>query len=324
MSTKCVKCEKTVYDLERITALNKNFHKTCFRCKHCDNVLSIKGFAAIDGEPYCKPHYLELFKSKGNYAGITGGSSGSSGYNSSAGFKGMGNVLTAVSQPRAELKKTETVDKSAPIIEDNLKIKHVDRNNLLSQVKSDHELTKTETVDKSAPVIDSTIIVKKVDRNTHLDQVKSEHDLKHIETVDKSAPVIESVTVKKIDRVGFLESIKKGPETPLETPTAVTDRSTPVTPLKMNVAANPSCSRCQKPVYPMEKLVACNKVYHNKCFRCKHCDGTLSLKGFATIENEPYCKPHYLSLFKSKGNYAAITGDGEGKSSSFNINFKGY
>jgi len=318
-----VKCEKTVYDLERITALDKNYHKSCFRCKHCDNVLSLKGFAAIEGEPYCKPHYLALFKSKGNYAGITGGSTGSSGYNSSAGFKGMSNVLSAVSQPK-ELKKAETVDKSAPMIDNSVKIKKVDRNSLLEEVKSDHELKKTETVDKSAPVLDSTIHVKKIDRNCLLDEVKSEHELKHTETVDKSAPVIEPVTVKKIDRVGFLESIKKGPEVPLEKPTAVTDRSTPVTPLKINAAANPSCSRCQKPVYPMEKLVACNKVYHNKCFRCKHCDGTLSLKGFATIENEPYCKPHYLSLFKSKGNYGAITGEGEGKSSSFNVNFKGY
>jgi len=324
MSCQCIKCEKTVYDLERISALGKNYHKTCFRCKHCDNVLSLKGFAAIEGEPYCKPHYLELFKSKGNYSGITGGSSGTSGYNSSAGFKGMGNVLTAVSKPK-ELKKTETVDKSAPIIDSSVKIKHADRNTLLHEVKADHELKHTETVDKSAPVIDSTINVKKIDRHSLLDEVKTEHDLKHTETVDKSAPLIEpTVTVKKLDRVGFLESIKKGPDVPLEKPTAVTDRSTPITPLKINAATNPNCSRCDKAVYPMEKLIACDKVFHNKCFRCKHCDGKLSLKGFATIDGEPYCKPHYLSLFKSKGNYGAITGDSDGKSSSFNVSFKGY
>jgi len=236
----------------------------------------------------------------------------------------MGAVLTSVSKPQ-ELKKAETVDKSAPIIEPTLKIKHVDRNTLLDEVKSDHELKKTETVDKSAPVIDSTVNVKKIDRNTLLDEVKSDHELKKTETVDKSAPVIEqNVTVKKLDRVGFLDSIKKGPDVPLEKPTAVTDRSTPITPLKINAASNPPCTRCQKTVYPMEKLIACDKVFHNKCFRCKHCDGKLSLKGFATIDGEPYCKPHYLSLFKSKGNYAAITGDNEGKSSSFNVSFKGY
>jgi hypothetical protein len=287
MASKCVKCEKTVYDLEKISALNKVYHKSCFRCKHCDNVLSLKGFAAIEGEPYCKPHYLELFKSKGTYAGITGGNSGASGYNSSAGFKGMNAVLSSVpSQTKEGLKKTETVDKSAPVIEP-ITIKKVDRKPLLEEVKADHELKPTETVDKSAPVIEPT------------------------------------VTVKKVDRVGFLTSIKKGPETPLEKPTAVTDRSTPPI-VRINSAQNPNCARCDKSVYPMEKLIACNKVYHNGCFKCKHCDGKLSLKGFATIEGEPYCKPHYLALFKSKGNYAAITGtDPEGKSSSFNVQFQG-
>jgi len=197
MSAQCIKCDKTVYDLEKISALGKIFHKTCFRCKHCDNVLSIKGFAAIDGEPYCKPHYLELFKSKGNYSGITGGSSGTSGYNSSAGFKGMSNVLTAVSKPK-ELKKTETVDKSAPIIDSSVKIKHADRNTLLDEVKSGPELKHTETVDKSVPVIESTVNVKKIDRKSILEEVKTEHELKHTETVDKSAPIIEpTATVKK-------------------------------------------------------------------------------------------------------------------------------
>jgi len=284
--SKCVKCDQTVYDLEKISELGKIYHKGCFRCKHCDNVLSIKGFAAIEGEPYCKPHYLELFKSKGNYAAISGGSSGTSGYNSSAGFKGMDQVLTSVSKPK-ELKKAETLDKSVPQIDPNLKIKKVDR----------------------APL---------------LDEVKADHDLKHAETVDKSAPVIEpTVHVKIVDRVGFLDSIKKGPDTPLEKPTAVSDRSTPPI-VRINSATNPKCASCDKTVYPMDKLIACDKAYHKGCFRCKHCEGQLSLKGFATIEGEPYCKPHYLSLFKSKGNYGAITGEGEGKSSSFNVSFKGY
>eukprot|EP01103_Thecamoeba_quadrilineata_P020131 TRINITY_DN8486_c0_g1_i1.p1 TRINITY_DN8486_c0_g1~~TRINITY_DN8486_c0_g1_i1.p1 ORF type:complete len:291 (-),score=44.43 TRINITY_DN8486_c0_g1_i1:78-950(-) len=290
MSSECAKCGKIAYDLERISALGKNFHKSCFRCKHCDSVISLKGFAAIDGEPYCKPHYLELFKSKGNYGGITGKSSGSSGYNSSAGFKGMTQVLSSV-----------------------------------TTAKPNEVLKKTETVDKSAPVIEPTVVIKKVDRAPLLDEVKADHELKPVETVDKSAPVIEPTThIKIVDRVGFLNSIKKGPDTPLEKPTAVTDRSTPGV-VRINAAQNPKCARCEQNVYPMDKLVACDKTYHKGCFKCKHCDGSLSLKGFATIDGEPYCKPHYLALFKTKGNYSAISGTGdEKKSSSFNVQFKGY
>jgi len=287
-SSKCAKCDKTVYALEAINALNKTFHKTCFRCKHCDNVISLKSFSAIEGEPYCKPHYLALFKSRGTYSGITGGASTSSGYNASAGFKGMTEVINNVGKPAPQ------------------------------------PLKKVETVDKSVPVIEQDVVIKKVDRTPFIEEVKAEHELKPATTVDKSTPVIEQdVVIKLVDRKKFLTEVATGPEQGLEKPTAVTDRSSPSNSFRAATPPANPCARCGKNVYPMEKLVACNKIYHNACFKCKHCDGKLSLKGFATIENEPYCKPHYLSLFKSKGNYAGITGSGEGKSSSFNVSFKG-
>ena len=40
---------------------------TCSRANCSVQVLSLKGFATIAGDPYCKPHYMETFKSKGNY-----------------------------------------------------------------------------------------------------------------------------------------------------------------------------------------------------------------------------------------------------------------
>jgi len=281
-SAKCFKCEKTVYALEAVNALNKTFHKSCFRCKHCDSVISLKSFSAIEGEPYCKPHYLALFKSRGTYSGITGGASTSSGYNASAGFKGISQA-------------------SKPI----------------------HSLKKVETLDKSQPVIEKDVVIKTVDRTPFIEEVNSEHELKPATTVDRSKPVIEEgVVIKKLDRKLFLNQIETGPEQGLEKRTTVSDRSAPPVSFKFSTPSNP-CARCGKTVYPMERLVACEKTYHNSCFKCKHCDGKLSLKGYATIAGEPYCKPHYLSLFKSKGNYAGITGSGEGKSSSFSITFKG-
>lgn len=35
------------------------------------------------------------------------------------------------------------------------------------------------------------------------------------------------------------------------------------------------CATCQKPVYPMERLVADKFVFHNACFCCKHCHAKL-------------------------------------------------
>jgi len=285
MSAQCAKCSTTVYPLEMVQACDKSFHKQCFRCKHCDMVISLKGFAAIEGEIYCKPHYLELFRSKGSYTAIKGGDENvSSSYNASAGFKGVGELMSS------------------------------------SQKK---ELKKVDTVDKSAPVISSEVKIKKINRTGLMDEVSKEHDLKHAETVDKSGPKIENVQVKKLDRKAFLTEIEKGPETPLEKPTAVSDHSAPVG-IKMNPSATPKCDKCDKSVYPLEEIKACEKIFHKGCFRCKHCDGQLSLKGFATINNEPYCKPHYLELFKSKGTYKGITGEGgEGASSSYTPTFGG-
>jgi hypothetical protein len=63
----CAVCGKTVYLTEKIEADNKTYHKTCFRCTHCNNIIKLGNFAALNGKLYCKPHFKQLFASKGNY-----------------------------------------------------------------------------------------------------------------------------------------------------------------------------------------------------------------------------------------------------------------
>ncbi|XP_078079857.1 LIM domain-containing protein 2 isoform X1 [Mustelus asterias] len=63
----CASCDKTVYPMERLVADKLVFHTTCFCCKHCKAKLSLGSYAALQGEFYCKPHFQQLFKSKGNY-----------------------------------------------------------------------------------------------------------------------------------------------------------------------------------------------------------------------------------------------------------------
>eukprot|EP01090_Pellita_catalonica_P016778 TRINITY_DN490_c0_g1_i1.p1 TRINITY_DN490_c0_g1~~TRINITY_DN490_c0_g1_i1.p1 ORF type:complete len:172 (+),score=32.52 TRINITY_DN490_c0_g1_i1:43-558(+) len=81
---------------------------------------------------------------------------------------------------------------------------------------------------------------------------------------------------------------------------------------RSHFVAPPKCAKCDKGVYALEKVDACDKIWHKACFRCKHCNGVLSLKAFATINNDPYCKPHYMELFKSKGNYGVFSGGEKG------------
>ncbi len=47
--------------------LSDHFHKTCFKCKECNTTLSAAQVAMINGVPYCRPHFKQLFAAKGTY-----------------------------------------------------------------------------------------------------------------------------------------------------------------------------------------------------------------------------------------------------------------
>ncbi|NXB92657.1 XIRP2 protein, partial [Vidua chalybeata] len=63
----CKLCQQRVYPMECLVADKQNFHKSCFRCHHCGSQLSLGNYASLYGKIYCKPHFKQLFKSKGNY-----------------------------------------------------------------------------------------------------------------------------------------------------------------------------------------------------------------------------------------------------------------
>lgn len=72
---------------------------------------------------------------------------------------------------------------------------------------------------------------------------------------------------------------------------------------KFSPPVKETCIACLKTVYPLERLVAHQHVYHKSCFRCVHCGTKLSLGNFASLHGNVYCKPHFSQLFKAKGNY---------------------
>ncbi|XP_071021924.1 LIM domain and actin-binding protein 1-like isoform X3 [Oncorhynchus clarkii lewisi] len=81
------------------------------------------------------------------------------------------------------------------------------------------------------------------------------------------------------------------------------DQAQPKNPRSFCLPAQESCVSCQKTVYPLERLVANQQVFHNTCFRCSHCNTKLSLGTYASLHSLVYCKPHFCQLFKAKGNY---------------------
>jgi hypothetical protein len=66
-------CGERVYFSDRLSADGKLYHKKCFRCAHCNNMVKLGNYASLEGKLYCKPHFKQLFKSKGNYATGFGG-----------------------------------------------------------------------------------------------------------------------------------------------------------------------------------------------------------------------------------------------------------
>ncbi|NXK94191.1 LIMA1 protein, partial [Formicarius rufipectus] len=72
---------------------------------------------------------------------------------------------------------------------------------------------------------------------------------------------------------------------------------------KFQLPVKESCVGCQKTVYPMERLLANQQVFHISCFRCSYCNSKLSLGTYASLRGNIYCKPHFNQLFKAKGNY---------------------
>uniref|UniRef100_A0A8C8DV32 LIM domain and actin binding 1a n=1 Tax=Oryzias sinensis TaxID=183150 RepID=A0A8C8DV32_9TELE len=99
-------------------------------------------------------------------------------------------------------------------------------------------------------------------------------------------------------RVFTPESNGSGPGTPVSS-----GQKESKTPKGFRPPARETCVTCQKTVYPLERLVANQHVYHSSCFRCSHCNTKLSLVNYASLHNVVYCKPHFCQLFKAKGNY---------------------
>ncbi|GMH03194.1 hypothetical protein Nepgr_005033 [Nepenthes gracilis] len=63
---KCKACDKTVYLVDKLTADNRVYHKSCFRCHHCNGTLKLSNYNSFEGVLYCRPHFDQLFKRTGS------------------------------------------------------------------------------------------------------------------------------------------------------------------------------------------------------------------------------------------------------------------
>ncbi|XP_053268142.1 uncharacterized protein LOC128425535 [Pleuronectes platessa] len=57
MNPQCARCAKIVYPTEKVSCLDKNWHKGCFHCEVCKMTLNMKNYKGYDKKPYCNAHY---------------------------------------------------------------------------------------------------------------------------------------------------------------------------------------------------------------------------------------------------------------------------
>ncbi|XP_059396229.1 LIM domain and actin-binding protein 1-like [Carassius carassius] len=103
--------------------------------------------------------------------------------------------------------------------------------------------------------------------------------------------------------VGSESNSMKSPNSDSNGAVTSPDQNQPKAVRKFRLPVLETCVTCLKTVYPLEKLVANQQIYHNTCFRCAYCNTKLSLVNYASLHNNVYCKPHFCQLFKAKGNY---------------------
>jgi len=53
---KCAICGKSAYPLESINAIEKVYHKSCFKCAVCHLQLTVTTFKGLEGQVYCTKH----------------------------------------------------------------------------------------------------------------------------------------------------------------------------------------------------------------------------------------------------------------------------
>ena len=57
MNPPCARCKKTVYPTEKLSCLDKTWHKGCFTCETCNLKLTMKNYKGYNKLPYCQVHY---------------------------------------------------------------------------------------------------------------------------------------------------------------------------------------------------------------------------------------------------------------------------
>eukprot|EP01104_Vermistella_antarctica_P013283 TRINITY_DN3_c0_g1_i1.p1 TRINITY_DN3_c0_g1~~TRINITY_DN3_c0_g1_i1.p1 ORF type:complete len:386 (-),score=135.39 TRINITY_DN3_c0_g1_i1:132-1238(-) len=333
----CQVCEKTVYFSERLAADEQVYHKTCFRCAECNRVLKTGTYAALKGKIYCKPHFKQMFLSKGNYdegfgrdqhkkkwtpdsspaasPAVTRKEPIPSPLNpedeqlsvpaaaaaalSAADAPAI--VVEEVAAPVVEQKKEEEAA-PAPVVEEQ---KEEAPAPVVEETKEEAPAPAVEEKKEEAAapaVAPPAVVVTTID----VDAAKAEADKPETDAVPPTPSNMSIADKFSLFEKKIVDATPTGsPSKPRANLAAKATNSATASPAGSPIVVRREvCLGCDKTVYPMERVVVDNNPYHKLCLRCCHCKGQITAGNYAALEGKLYCKPHFKQLFSSKGNYS--------------------
>lgn len=310
-------CSKTVYLTEKIVVEDKEdkktFHKTCLRCSHCKVTLSLGNYASMQGVFYCKPHFKQLFATKGNY---------------DEGFGKDKHTKNWTPQAVAAPASFVPVDK-----DESASSKKETPSSIASKFgKTSLNTEKCEACKKTVYATEKTVIEEKEGKKVyHKTCLKCAHcgvivtlgNYASMQGIVYCKPHFKQLFAQKgnyDEGFGKEKASSKWEPQAVAAPTTFVPvdkdeshsakKATPdsvASKFNKGTTTSEKCSGCGKTVYLTERIVVEDKedkqTFHKTCLRCSHCQVVLTLGNYASMQGVMYCKPHFKQLFAAKGNY---------------------
>jgi len=314
-SEKCTACAKTVYLTEKIVVEDKEdkktFHKLCLKCTHCKITLNLGTYASMNGVFYCKPHFKQLFATKGNYDEGFGKSKHSEKWTPQANTAPSSFIKVEETKVSSDKKETPThianrfggaAEKCAvcnttvyltekTVIEDKEDKKVLHKNCL----KCKHC---NITLNLGTYASMNGVFYCK----PHFKQLfatKGNYDesfgLNKVSNNDKWTPVVNTAPG------GSFVPVEKAAESSKNT-----NQANPDIAKKFTAVGSEKCDACGKAVYLTEKITVeetdSKRVLHKACLKCSKCGVVQTLGTMVSLDGIIYCKPHFKELYATKGN----------------------
>jgi len=297
---KCTACARTVYQTERAVVEEKTekkvYHKTCIRCATCNKVLEVGQIASMDGKIWCKPHFKQLFASKGNFDEAFGKEK------VPAKTTVVNTPTSFVPETKSETKKDDTKQTSEATLARFRKFREEgDSDRCVSCAKTVYLAEKMLVEDKNEKRLFHKACFKCSVCSLVLDlrnygsldgKIYCKNHLKELGGLGKSASGNTFVS-GNASFIPATQEEKKAEKS--ATPENIASK------FKGIQGETEKCKECNKTVYATEKVTVPGKqggLFHKTCFKCSVCSTKLDVTNYGSSNGRLFCNTHLKQFGK--------------------------